>query len=118
LPDGPAVARVAAIGHFSETPACSITCGSFLPPCLKSPSALWIVPALFSLTLFALLLTRVEATYAGRAYAAYGGIYIVASIGWLAVVERIRPLSSDWIGVALCVIGATVILFGPRLSAS
>jgi small multidrug resistance family-3 protein len=36
----------------------------------------------------------------------------------LAVVERIRPLSSDWIGVALCVIGATVILFGPRLSAS
>jgi small multidrug resistance family-3 protein len=27
-------------------------------------------------------------------------------------------LSSDWIGVALCVIGASVILFGPRFSAA
>jgi small multidrug resistance family-3 protein len=84
----------------------------------QGKSVWWVVPALLSLTLFALLLTRVEATYAGRAYAAYGGIYIVASIGWLAVVERIRPLNSDWLGVALCVIGASVILFGPRFSAS
>ncbi len=51
------------------------------------------------------------------AYAAYGGIYIIASIGWLAVVERVRPLGSDWLGVALCVLGASVILFGPRFSA-
>ncbi|KPW69121.1 membrane protein [Pseudomonas amygdali pv. ciccaronei] len=49
----------------------------------QGKSALWVIPALISLTLFALLLTRVEAAYAGRAYAAYGGIYIVASIaGW------------------------------------
>jgi len=81
-------------------------------------SALWVIPALISLTLFALLLTRVEATYAGRAYAAYGGIYIIASIAWLGVIERVRPLTSDWIGVALCVIGATIILFGPRWSVS
>ena len=82
----------------------------------QGKSALWVIPALVSLTLFALLLTKVEATYAGRAYAAYGGIYIVASIGWLAVVERVRPLGSDWLGLALCVIGASVILFGPRFS--
>ncbi|MBV7487704.1 MULTISPECIES: YnfA family protein [Pseudomonas] len=84
----------------------------------QGKSMWWVVPALLSLTLFALLLTRIEATYAGRAYAAYGGIYIIASIGWLAVVERIRPLGSDWLGVALCVIGASIILFGPRFSAS
>lgn len=78
-------------------------------------SAWWIVPALLSLTLFALLLTRVEAAYAGRAYAAYGGIYIVTSLLWLAFVEKGRPLGSDWIGAALCVVGATVILLGPRL---
>ena len=80
----------------------------------KSP---WrALPAIVSLGLFALLLTKVEAAYAGRAYAAYGGIYIVTSIAWLAVVERIRPLGSDWIGVGLCVIGATIILLGPRFS--
>ncbi|HCN46848.1 MAG TPA: YnfA family protein [Pseudomonas sp.] len=78
-------------------------------------SAWWIAPALLSLTLFALLLTRVEAAYAGRAYAAYGGIYIVTSLLWLAFVEKGRPLTSDWLGALLCVVGATVILLGPRL---
>lgn len=82
----------------------------------QGKSAWWALPAILSLVLFALLLTKVEAAYAGRAYAAYGGIYIVTSIAWLAVVERIRPLSSDWIGVGLCVVGATIILLGPRFS--
>ncbi|MGC8114407.1 YnfA family protein [Metapseudomonas otitidis] len=81
-------------------------------------SALWIAPGLLSLTLFALLLTRVEAAYAGRAYAAYGGVYIVASLCWLAFVERTRPLVSDWLGAALCIIGAAIILLGPRVSSS
>ncbi|GAB7532460.1 YnfA family protein [Pseudomonas sp. 3A(2025)] len=84
----------------------------------QGKSALWVIPALISLTVFALLLTRVEAAYAGRAYAAYGGIYIVASIAWLAMVEKVRPLNSDWLGVALCVLGATIILWGPRGTAS
>jgi small multidrug resistance family-3 protein len=91
-------------------------CFAFYMWLRQGKSALWVIPALLSLTLFALLLTRVEAAYAGRAYAAYGGIYIVASIGWLAVVERVRPL--DWIGMALCVVGASIILFGPRFSAA
>ncbi|MFG0381706.1 YnfA family protein [Pseudomonas sp. zbq_18] len=77
-------------------------------------SAWWIAPALLSLTVFALLLTRIEATYAGRAYAAYGGVYIVASLFWLGLIERTRPLLSDWLGAALCLIGASIILFGPR----
>lgn len=81
-------------------------------------SAWWVLPGLLSLTLFALLLTRVEAAYAGRAYAAYGGIYIVASLLWLGVVERTRPLASDWLGASLCVMGATIILLGPRFSQS
>ena len=42
----------------------------------QGKSALWVIPALVSLTLFALLLTKVEATYAGRAYAALSLIHI------------------------------------------
>ncbi|PYC27628.1 MULTISPECIES: YnfA family protein [Pseudomonas] len=79
-------------------------------------SAWWIAPGLLSLTLFALLLTRVEAAYAGRAYAAYGGVYIVASLLWLGLIERTRPLLSDWLGAALCLVGAGIILFGPRFA--
>ncbi|MBX6369731.1 MAG: hypothetical protein IRZ04_17255, partial [Rhodospirillales bacterium] len=44
----------------------------------KSP--LWLVPGIASLIAFARLLTRVDAAFAGRAFAAYGGVYIAASL--------------------------------------
>jgi small multidrug resistance family-3 protein len=74
----------------------------------------WVLPGLVSLALFAFLLTRVEVGFAGRAYAAYGGIYILASLGWLWAVERVAPDRWDVIGVALAVGGTLVILLGPR----
>lgn len=74
----------------------------------------WLVPGIASLMLFAYLLTLVEADAAGRAYAAYGGVYIAASLMWLWVIENTRPDRWDLTGATLCLIGATVILFGPR----
>lgn len=73
----------------------------------------WIVPGLCSLALFAFLLTLVDASAAGRAYAAYGGVYIVASIGWLWAAEGVRPDRWDLTGAAICLLGAAIIL-GPR----
>lgn len=32
-------------------------------------------------------MTRVDSAFAGRAYAAYGGIYIATSLVWLWVIE-------------------------------
>ncbi|TDI64385.1 MAG: hypothetical protein E2O90_09825, partial [Alphaproteobacteria bacterium] len=46
-------------------------------------SALWLVPGMAALVLFAYLLTRIDSVYAGRAFAAYGGVYIAASLAWL-----------------------------------
>ncbi len=77
-------------------------------------SALWLVPGMLSLAAFAWLLTLVPADVAGRAYAAYGGVYIVASLGWLWLVERIAPDRFDLAGAALCLVGATVIIAAPR----
>lgn len=77
-------------------------------------SALWLLPGMASLALFAYLLTRVDVSYAGRAYAAYGGVYIAASLGWLAAVEGARPDRWDAIGAVVCLAGAAIILFGPR----
>jgi small multidrug resistance family-3 protein len=74
----------------------------------------WLVPGLLSLVAFAYLLTLVETNAAGRAYAAYGGIYIVASLLWLWVVEGMRPDRWDVAGGSICLIGAAVILLGPR----
>lgn len=78
----------------------------------KSP--LWLLPGIVSLMAFAWLLTKVDASFAGRAYAAYGGVYIMASLVWLWLVESQRPDRWDVIGAVICLIGGTIILFGPR----
>lgn len=77
-------------------------------------SAWWLAPGMLSLALFAYLLTLTEAAAAGRAYAAYGGIYIAASLLWLWLAEKHPPDRWDLTGAALCLTGSAVILFGPR----
>lgn len=77
-------------------------------------SVWWLVPGVGLLCLFAYLLTLVEAEHAGRAYAAYGGVYIVAAIGWLWVVEGTRPDRWDMFGAVVCLAGAAIIIYGPR----
>ncbi|MEK9671308.1 MAG: YnfA family protein [Rhodospirillaceae bacterium] len=77
-------------------------------------SALWTVPGVLALAAFACILTRVDAAFAGRAFAAYGGAYIAASLGWLWLVEGARPDRWDLIGAVVCLGGAAIILLGPR----
>ena len=67
-----------------------------------------------ALALFAALLTLVPSDAAGRAYAAYGGIYIVASLLWLWLAEGVRPDRWNMAGAGLCLAGTALILFGPR----
>ena len=74
----------------------------------------WLVPGLASLALFAWLLTLSQSAAAGRAYAVYGGVYIVASLFWLWAIEGVRPDRWDATGAAICLVGAAVILMGPR----
>ena len=78
----------------------------------KSP--LWLLPGCASLVLFAYLLTRVDSPDAGRAYAAYGGIYITFAVLWLWAAEGVRPDRWDLGGTALCLIGAAIIFLGPH----
>lgn len=74
----------------------------------------WLAPGVLSLVLFATILTRIDSDYAGRAYAAYGGIYILSSLLWLWLVEGARPDRFDILGAALCLGGAAIILLAPR----
>lgn len=77
-------------------------------------SVYWILPGMVSLVVFGLLLTRIESVFAGRAYAAYGGVYIVASLFWLWIIEGQRPDRWDVLGSIICLAGAVIILFGAR----
>ncbi|UWQ20095.1 YnfA family protein [Jannaschia sp. W003] len=74
----------------------------------------WIGLGLASLAVFAFLLTLIDSNAAGRAYAAYGGIYIATSLSWLWVIEGIRPDRWDLIGAGFCLLGAGIIIAGPR----
>lgn len=75
-------------------------------------SAWWSIPGVASLLLFAVLLTRIDVNLAGRAFAAYGGIYIIASLAWLWLAEGQSPDRWDLVGAGLCVAGTLVILMG------
>ncbi|WP_431283697.1 YnfA family protein [Humitalea sp. 24SJ18S-53] len=77
-------------------------------------SVWWLVPGVVSLVVFAWLLTLVDSPAAGRAFAAYGGVYIAASLAWMWLVEGVAPDRWDLLGAGLCLVGAGVILLGPR----
>lgn len=79
----------------------------------KGGSGWLLLPAALSLALFAWLLT-LHPTASGRVYAAYGGVYIGTALAWLWLVDGIRPTRWDLTGVALCLLGMLVIMYGAR----
>ena len=74
----------------------------------------WLLVAVLLLGMFAWLLTLHPVEGAGRVYAAYGGVYITASIFWMWLVEKLVPDRWDITGAMLCFAGAGVIMFAPR----
>lgn len=78
----------------------------------RGASVWWLVPGAAALGVFALALALTPPGFAGRSYAAYGGVYIAASLLWLWLVEGTRPGPADLGGAALALAGAAVILWG------
>ncbi len=109
------MAQFGAIGIYIVAAIAEIAgCFAFWAWLRMGRSVWWILPGMVSLAIFAWLLTRVDASFAGRAYAAYGGVYIAASIGWLWLMEGQVPSRWDLVGGAICLVGMGVILVGAR----
>lgn len=89
--------------------------GCYLPWLwLRQGRTAWLLlPAALSLALFAWLLTLHE-TAAGRAYAAYGGVYIGVALAWLWAVDQVRPTAWDLAGAAVALAGMAIIVFQPQ----
>ena len=96
---------VAALGEISG-------CYAFWAWLRLGKSILWIFPGILALIIFAVALTKVDASNAGRVYAAYGGIYIFSSVVWLWLAEGVKPDQWDLLGVTISLMGTAVILFG------
>lgn len=85
---------------------------------LRLDRPLWLIlPGIGALAVFAYLLTLIPSEHAGRTYAAYGGVYITASLAWLWGAEGQLPDRWDLLGSGLALAGAAVILFAPRTPA-
>ena len=89
-------------------------CYAFWAVLRDGRSGWWLVPGVASLIVFAFALTRVESSAAGRAFAAYGGVYIAASLLWLRFAESVRPDRWDLLGGAVALAGAAIILLPAR----
>jgi len=76
--------------------------------------AWWLLPGMALLAAFATILALVPSASAGRAFAAYGGVYVAASLAWLWAVEGVRPDRWDLVGGVVAVCGAAIVLAGPR----
>jgi len=75
--------------------------------------ASWGFVGLIALSVYAVTQTF-QAFNFGRAFAAYGGIFITLALLWGWLVDRRVPDRWDWLGVSLCLVGAATILWGPR----
>lgn len=98
---------IAALGEISG-------CFSFWAWLRLGKSIFWVIPGICALIIFAIALTKVDATNAGRVYAAYGGIYIFSSFLWLWLIEGVKPDRWDVLGVIISLVGMVVILSKPH----
>lgn len=103
-----------AFGLFFMTAVAELV-GCYLPLLWwTGKGSVWLLaPAGVSLVIFVWLLTLHPAA-SGRVYATYGAIYIATALGWLWLVDGIRPGWSDILGVGLALSGAAVIALAPR----
>jgi len=109
------VAILPSFGWYTLAGFCEIAgCFAFWTWLRSGKSVVWTVPGCLCLVVFAVALTRIGTPFAGRAYAAYGGIYICCSLVWLWFVEGVLPDRWDFAGATLCVVGTALILFAPR----
>lgn len=77
----------------------------------QGKSAWLLLPAAISLAAFAYLLT-LHPSASGRIYAAYGGVYITTALLWLRWVDGVALRPTDYVGAALCFVGAAVVAWG------
>jgi small multidrug resistance family-3 protein len=78
-----------------------------------APIIIGIVGALVLVT-YGIIPTLQKSDNFGRIYAAYGGVFVVASLLWGWGVDGLHPDRYDWIGTAAVLAGVIVIYFAPR----
>jgi small multidrug resistance family-3 protein len=78
----------------------------------ESKGIAFVALGAMALTAYGVLAALQPSHEFGRVLAAYGGVFIVGSLLWGVAFDDFRPDRADLLGAALCLIGASVIMYG------
>lgn len=93
---------------------CEIGGGYLVWLSLREGKSIWL--ALIGVVILGLYgaVPTLQPTNFGRAYAAYGGVFILLSISWGWLVDRIRPDKFDLLGGWVILLGVLIMMYAPR----
>lgn len=75
--------------------------------------AYWGILGFIILALYGVVATFQSSNFA-RAYATYGGIFIVMALIWAWKVDQFKPDKYDILGAVVALIGVSIIMYAPR----
>lgn len=75
---------------------------------------IWVGAGVISLGLYGVIAAMQTDPNFGRVLAAYGGVFIAGSLAWGMIFDKFQPDRYDLIGVAICLVGVSVLMFAPR----
>lgn len=100
--------------YFVIAGLCEIGGGYLVWQWLREGKSSWLAFAgVILLTVYGFVATLQPANF-GRAYAAYGGIFIMLSVIWGWKIDNIMPDRMDWFGAAIALAGVLIIMYAPR----
>jgi small multidrug resistance family-3 protein len=93
---------------------CEIGGGYLVWLSLREGKSFWL--ALVGVVILGLYgaVPTLQPTHFGRAYAAYGGVFIALSILWGWLVDQIRPDKFDLLGGWVVLLGVLIMMYAPR----
>jgi small multidrug resistance family-3 protein len=93
---------------------CEIGGGYLVWLALREGKSIWLaVLGVIILGIYGAMPT-LQPTHFGRAYAAYGGVFVVLSIGWGWLIDRVRPDQFDLLGGGIVLLGVWVMMYASR----
>ncbi|KAI8913163.1 YnfA family protein [Powellomyces hirtus] len=93
---------------------CEVGGGWLVWQVLRVGKSVWLlIPAAVILVLYGVIMT-LQMLQFSRAFATYGGVFILVSLLWGWVVDKHVPDRWDWIGAGIAVLGVGVVAFVPR----
>ena len=99
---------------FAAAGLCEIAGGYLLWLWLREGRTAWLAPiGAAVLFLYGVIPTFQPSTF-GRAYAAYGGVFVALSVAWGWKVEGVAPDRYDLIGAAVVLAGVALMMYAPR----